>query len=150
MDFLAVHWLWMYVGALLMVCEIVTPGFVILFFGIGAVATGLVLAAWPEMPVWVQLAFFSVASVASLLTLRRWFMGALGVKTPTSEMRDIEDGFAGKLATTVQRISPALPGRVVLGDAEWAAVADCVVEPGETVRIVSRDNLTLKVEKLTA
>ena len=123
MDFLAVHWIWMYVGAGLMVCELVTPGFVVFFFGVGAAATGVLLAIFPGLPPWGQLLTFCVFSAASLLTLRKWFMGKLGVATSREEVQDIEDGFKGKLARTVAEIKPGLPGRVLLGDAEWDAVA---------------------------
>ena len=34
MDFLAARWLWLYAGAILMLAELMAPGFVVFFFGI--------------------------------------------------------------------------------------------------------------------
>ena len=34
MDFLSAGWIWLYVGAGLMLAEILTPGFVMFFFGL--------------------------------------------------------------------------------------------------------------------
>ena len=36
MDFLSPVWIWMYVGAFLMLAELISPGFVVFFFGLAA------------------------------------------------------------------------------------------------------------------
>ena len=61
---------------------------------------------------------------------------------------NFEDDFPGKVAVVTEAVNPPLSGRVMLGDSEWTATADCPVEKGVNVRVVSRDNLTLKVERI--
>ena len=39
-----------------------------------------------------------------------------------------------------------VPGRVVVGDAEWDAVSSAPIAAGAKVRVISRKNLTLTVE----
>ena len=75
MDFLDVGWLWLYVGAGLMLAEILTPGFVMFFFGLSAATVGAFVLLLPD-PFnpsfkW-QLAFFSLFSLIYLVTLRRY------------------------------------------------------------------------------
>ena len=144
---MAIYWWWLLVGAALMLGEIVTPGFVMFFFGLGSLATGLLLVAFPEMPMWGQALFFSVSSVVGLLFLRRYVTAFFGIKEDSSRS-EIDDGFSGKIARVTVAISPTVPGRVMLGDAEWSAVSDSFMDKGVDVRIVSRANLTLKVEKI--
>ena len=48
----------------------------------------------------------------------------------------------------VETVRPEAPGRVLLGDAEWTAVASERLDPGTEVKVVGRKNLTLEVEKL--
>ena len=40
MDFLSAGWMWLYVGAGLMLAEILMPGFVVFFFGLSAATLG--------------------------------------------------------------------------------------------------------------
>jgi membrane protein implicated in regulation of membrane protease activity len=61
---------------------------------------------------------------------------------------DFTDDFSGKLAVVTEEINPPLSGRVMLGDSEWSAVADSFIDKGANVRVLFRNNLTLKVEKI--
>ena len=45
-------------------------------------------------------------------------------------------------------IDPPLAGRVVIGDAEWTAVADVPIAVGSDVKVVYNRNLTMKVEEI--
>jgi len=139
--------LWLYAGAGLMLAEIMTPGFVMFFFGMSAATVGILVLAAPDSMtpsfMW-QLALFSALSLVYLLTLRRMvkaiFTGDNG------QSGKLEDDFAGRLGEAAAAISPGVPGRVVVGDAEWDAVSESHIPAGSKVRVVSRKNLTLKVE----
>jgi len=149
MDFLGIGWIWMYAGVFMMIAEILVPGFVMFFFGLGAVTTGLFVLLAPGLfqPSFAwQFALFSVFSLAYLFVLRRWvrsiFFGDVAGERP------LEPEDVGRLARVTETIRPDVPGRVMLGDAEWSARADAVLEPGTDVRVTARDNLTLTVEPL--
>ena len=147
MDFLSNGWIWMYAGAGLMLVEILTPGFVMFFFGLSAATVGLLVLLLPEpfspSLMW-QFALFSLFSLVYLVTLRRYvknvFLGDNGKGGALS------DEFVGRLGETITALSPGVPGRIVLGDAEWDAVSATPIAAGARVRVVSRRNLTLTVE----
>ena len=148
MDFLAAKWLWLYFGAFLMFAEIVAPGFVIFFFGLAAATVGLLLFVLPsgfELSLTWQIALFSFFSILYLVTLRRLaksvFMG------DTDESRAIDSEYVGRFAKVTETVCPEAPGRVLLGDAEWAAIASERLEPGTVVKVTGRNSLTLKVER---
>ena len=147
MDFLSAGWMWLYVGAGLMLAEIMMPGFVVFFFGLSAATLGGLILVLPDafhLTLTWQLALFSLFSVVYLVTLRRYLKSVfLG---DSEDMLSASDEFAGRTGEVVVSISPGIPGRVLVGDAEWDAVAVEPIAAGAKVKILSRKNLTLTVE----
>ncbi|MGN0847454.1 MAG: NfeD family protein [Kiritimatiellia bacterium] len=145
MEFLSVKWLWLYAGVGLMLMEIMTSGFVVFFFGLAAVTVGALLFAF-EWSMTVQVVLFTVLSILYLVTLRRYVKSVfLG---DTAETQSIQSEYVGRVGKVVEAIRPDVPGRILLGDAEWAATAKDRIEPGAEVRVVDQRNLTLSVETL--
>ena len=146
MDFTASAWIWLYIGSFLMLAEIVSPGFVIFFFGLGAATVSVCKWAVPSLSLASQLAIFSVASVFYLVVLRRYmkklFLG------DSEDAPRLENEHVGRVGKVVAVIRPEVPGRILLGDAEWEASADERLEPGTEVKVVAQTNLTMRVEKL--
>lgn len=150
MNFLDIGWLWVYAGLGMMLAELLSPGFVLFFFGLSGMTVGAIVLLLPETAElafkW-QLALFTVFSIVYILTLRRFvkkvFLGDNGKGSA------LPDEFAGRVCVVISAIEPDMPGRVMLGDAEWNAEADGESIPeGAKVRVVSRRNLTLCVKKL--
>ena len=52
------------------------------------------------------------------------------------------------MGRVVEVIRPEVPGRILLGDAEWAARSATRLDPGTEVRVVAQENLTLRVEPI--
>ena len=148
MNFLSCPWIWMYLGAILMLLELLAPGFVIFFFGLSASTVGICRFAFGEaFDLTWQLAAFSLFSIVYLVFLRRWmkkvFYGA--VETSRADFQNENIGRQGKVTVAV---NPPLAGRVLVGDAEWNAVSEAPLAVGAAVRVVAQDNLTMKVAAL--
>ena len=94
-----------------------------------------------------QVVTFAGLSIVYLVFLRRGVKKLFSGTVETSAS-NFEDDFPGKIAVVTEDINTPLSGRVMLGDAEWTAVADAPIEKGVNVRVVVRDNLTLKVERV--
>lgn len=141
-------WLWLYAGAALMLLELATPGFVIFFFGLAAATVGLLRFGFGASfsPTW-QLATFSALSILYLVGLRRYmqkiFMGEANAAAP-----DLTNEYVGRVGEVTVAIAPPLTGRVMIGDAEWTATADAPLAVGVTVKVISQNNLTMKVEEV--
>lgn len=138
----------MYLGAILMLLELLAPGFVIFFFGLSASTVGICRFAFGEaFDLTWQLAAFSLFSIVYLVFLRRWmkkvFYGA--VETSRADFQNENIGRQGKVTVAV---NPPLAGRVLVGDAEWNAVSEAPLAVGADVRVVAQDNLTMKVAAL--
>jgi len=146
MDFLSPVWLWMYAGAFLMLAELASPGFVVFFFGLAAATVSLLKWIFPSLPLWGQLAAFSVFSIVYLLVLRKYLKKVF--TGDSQESPSINNEYIGRVGRVVEVVRPDVPGRILLGDAEWAATSDRRLEPGTEVRVVSQENLTLRVEPI--
>lgn len=138
-------WLWMYAGLFLMLAELIVPGFVIFFFGLAAMTVGgLRFAFGDAFTLTWQLAAFSALSVLYLVFLRRFFKGIFGGSKEVS-MTDLDHDSVGRIGKVTESIEPPLAGRVMIGDAEWEAVADTAIPAGANVKVVAQRNLTMKV-----
>ncbi|MBQ1344956.1 MAG: NfeD family protein [Kiritimatiellae bacterium] len=141
-------WLWLFAGAALMLLELVTPGFVLFFFGLAAATVGGIrLAVGEAFTLAAQLAAFSALSVVYLVALRR-FVTRLFADGAHAARPDIDNEYVGRVGRVTAAIAPARPGRVEIGDAEWTATADAPVAAGAAVKVVSQENLTMKVEEI--
>lgn len=141
-------WIWLYIGAALMILELISPGFVVFFFGLAAATTGvLTMFTGDAFTTMWQVLTFAGLSIVYLVFLRRVVKKVFSGTVETSAS-NFEDDFPGKFAVVTEDINTPLSGRVMLGDSEWTAVADTSIEKGVNVRVVVRDNLTLKVERV--
>lgn len=138
-------WYWIYVGCGLMLMELVVPGFVLCFFGMAAATVGAIRLGMGEAfsPTW-QLAVFSVSSILYIVLLRRWLKSVF-VGDKVDRDASISGACVGRTGMVTAAISPGVPGRVMIGDAEWNAEADASIAVDTPVRVVAQTNLTLTV-----
>ena len=139
-------WLWIYAGCALMLLELVVPGFVLCYFGLAAATVGaLRLMLGDVFSPTLQLATFSACSVLYIFLLRRWLKSVF-VGDKEEQDGALSGACVGRTGSVTAAIAPGVPGRVMIGDAEWNAEADAPLAVGTAVRVVSQENLTLKVE----
>ena len=140
---------WFVAGAVLMLTELFTPAFVIIFFGAGAWAAALVAAIQPGLE--QELAAFLIVSLLSLLLLRRHL-----IKTFQGRRTEAADGtptfaHAGRQAEVTQSIPAGEVGEISLGGSFWRATSDQAVPLGGLVRVIGPvpdDELLIKVSPL--
>jgi membrane protein implicated in regulation of membrane protease activity len=136
-------WMWLAAGLVLVVAELATPGgFVIIFFGIGALAVGLLALLGVVTSAPLQVLLFSVLSVASLAILRSRLQSR--VRTPPSSN---VDSLIGDLAIPQEPLSPGVVGRVEVRGTTWSArnTSNVTLLQGQRARVAGVDGLTLAV-----
>mgnify|MGYP001422082559 CR=1 FL=1 len=135
---------WLFLGVALIIIEVMTPGLVSIFFGLAALTVALGAWLMPALGQGWQWIAFSVFSVLYIFLLRK------SLKKVFSGEREVSDSpsdeFSGKLAVVVEAITPTKPGRVEFCGTNWTAEAGAELQPGASVRILNRKNLTLRVE----
>ena len=141
-------WIWMYIGAFLMLAELLLPGFVIFFFGLSAATVGLLrFALGDTFTLTWQLAAFSAFTILYLAVLRRVLTKLFSGSVERSSA-DLDRSAVGRIGQVTAEIAPPKTGRVMIGDAEWTAVASSRIAAGADVKVVGQDNLTMTVEPL--
>jgi inner membrane protein len=136
-------WLWLIGGIVLLIAEVIAPGFFLMFIGAAAIATGLLSLVLP-VGVALQLAMFAILA---LIIVRVGGRRAYASKYDYSSdplLNDRAGRLLGKVVTVVQRVD-ANGGRVKVGDGEWSARGG-PAEVGDRVRIVDVEGNCLKVE----
>lgn len=140
---------WAIVGIVLIFFEFFIPGLVIAFFGVGALITAFTSWLGISPTLELQLLVFIVSSLLLLILLRkivkRTFLGrAKGEDTERDFNIDI-----GKIVPVIEFIQPGeVGGKVKYQGSNWPAKASEPIPPGESVKIIGRENITLIVEKV--
>lgn len=135
---------WLITGLVLCVSEFFVPGFVIIFFGAGALLTSLITLVFPSLSVNFQTFLFFAFSIVSLLLFRRQAFGK-GAKKNADVSIDYDDDFTGHDVVVIENIAPGKPGKVELNGVNWNASADQVLSAGERATVAARNGLTLIV-----
>ncbi len=143
------HLVWFLVGVAFLVIELVQPGFVLLFFGLGAFVTAGAVLAFPELDVTLQIAGFVVASLVFLFSLRRFAIKTFTGKSHGGTGSEEADPKIGRTATVTRAIRPGAPGEVKCMGSFWRATAKTPLKAGALVVVTgkaSADGLTLTVD----
>jgi len=162
--------IWLAAGILLMIAELVLPSFFLFFFGVAALLTSFVTFVVskctflvrpppvapefafldqpppvpPELPFFAQAILFCAFAFIGIFFFRKMFRNAFtGAKIGRDNI--VENGFQGKIAVVVERVTPQTPGKVEFNGTNWRARSDAVLEPGATVIVTAQENLTLIV-----
>ncbi len=142
--FVVAWWIWFLFGILLLLLEFFTPGaFYQFFFGLGAIAVGLISLLGLDLPFRVQLLLFLVLSIGSLLLLRKHLRLKFDSTLPDSKVDTME----GETAVAMEDIAVNAIGKAQLRGAAWAAhnVGDSAISKSQRCRVERVEGLTLQV-----
>jgi inner membrane protein len=147
MDLTTPSLLWFLTGVVLFILEMIVPGFILFFFGVGAWITALL--SW-LLPIGInsQILIFTVSSVVALLALRRLVRNSfIGDSRNVNE----EDSLAEKGAHVeiLQDIVPPAEGKVKYSGTTWKAISDSPILKGSLAEIVEQQGLVIKVKPVT-
>lgn len=135
--------IWFLIGLGLLLLELVLPGLVILFFGIGAWVTALVCAITDINLNW-QILIFLLASLLGLVVLRKYLRRKFFSRSD-QEIQDQLEEFIGKKARALEDFKDG-SGKVEFKGTQWSARGDLQIRKGDWVTIQEKDGLTLIVK----
>ena len=112
-----VFWHWWILAGVLLILELTAPVFFFLWLGIAAVATGLLLLVFPNIPLESQLVLFAVLSIVAVLTWRKYREARPFVSDqPNLNRRGMQ--YVGRVFTLEQPITNGV-GKIAVDDSTW-------------------------------
>jgi membrane protein implicated in regulation of membrane protease activity len=135
-------WLWLIGGVLLLILEVIAPGFFLLFICAAAIATGLFTVLF-DLGTASQLALFALYAVIAVMLGRRFYANR-NADSVDPLLNDRAGRLIGRVVTVVEAVDDH-DGRVRVGDSDWSARGGPAAA-GERVRITGVDGNCLKVE----
>jgi len=143
--------LWTILGAVLIVAEIFTSGFVLLWFGIGALAAAL-LAIVGVDSLALQFLVFAVVSSGLTAASRTIFVNYFSREKSGQSLRSGVDALPGKVGTVVSSSRGALQeGAVKVFGSTWTAYPASGEEPleaGERVCVDRVEGASIYVKRI--
>lgn len=142
-------WHWLVAGMVLIVAELAIPGMVLVWFGVGAIGIGLLLAALPGLALTAQLALWTLLSCVLVFV---WFRVFRADQHKTHAGMSGGDT-VGEIGLVVHEVTPFGRGQVrfqkpLLGNDVWDCIADETMAVGERVKVLTVEGSLLKVGRI--
>ena len=135
-------WIWLIGGVVLLIAEVIAPGFFLIFLGVAAIATGVFTVLF-DLGTAPQLALFALYAVLAVMIGRRFYANRV-TDSSHPHLNDPARRLVGKVVTVTSAVDDD-NGRVRVGDGEWSARGGPAAV-GERVRITGVDGNCLRVE----
>ncbi|MBE6450321.1 MAG: NfeD family protein [Alphaproteobacteria bacterium] len=140
-------WGWLSFGVILMILELFIPGTFVVWFGLGAVLTGVFIALFAPLSIAWQILIFVVMSIICVAFGSFVYAKIFGVnKQNAGTLKTGAKRFIGQTFEVCESIKNA-KGKVIIGDTVWLASADEDIKKGELVIVEDVNGTVLKVKK---
>jgi membrane protein implicated in regulation of membrane protease activity len=145
--------IWAILGAVLVVAEIFTTGFVLLWFGIGALAAGLAGLLGVNSII-VQFLIFAIVSIALTAASRTIFVNYFSREKTGGDLKTGVESLPGQVGTVVSSSRGALnEGAVKVFGSTWTAYPDAgeeSLEAGDRVEVTRVQGASIYVKRVEA
>ncbi|MBI2794375.1 MAG: NfeD family protein [Ignavibacteria bacterium] len=140
--------IWLIIAIAFLILEIITPGFVLANFAVGAI--GAAVAAFFGATMVVQLIVFAILCFISFVTIRPILKKTL-IKDDKPAFLTGAGAIVGRTTIVTERIpNDLISGRVQIDGDSWQAISEDAnpIEVGERVSVVRVDSTIVVVKRL--
>jgi hypothetical protein len=143
-DQVATHYLWWVLALVLIGLEVILPGYFLLWIGVAAALTGVLLLALPGLSLLAQAIAFCVLAFAACVVY--WYVLRPRLQRAEPRHETLNQRGAQMIGKHYELIEPIVNGRgkAKVGDGQWL-VSGPDLPLGATVQVVGVDGTTLKV-----
>jgi inner membrane protein len=144
-DILNGYGFWLVLGFLLLISEVLVPGVVAVFFGIGALAVGALTYFGVIETLPMQMFWFALVSLAALFVLRKHFKRYLrGDVSNLAEAGPDRGDLVGARVLVLTDFRQG-SGTIQLNGAKWDAESEDSLKAGEVAWVLSNHGIVLTV-----
>lgn len=132
-------------GIILVIAELFTFSFVLIFFGIAAILTSITTAIGITQGLTGQFTVFSLFSLSSIIVFRSKIRARLTKST-------LQPHYIGQRVMVTKTIHAGGEGKVYYRGSEWIAFHDesIDIEPGTMVEIIGADGIRLQIKPVSS
>lgn len=142
------YWHWIIFGICLMAAEMLLPSFILLWFGAGAIVTGLTLLLMP-ISITVQVTLWTISSVVFTVL---WFKFLKPLSVDKTKAGLPADKIVNETGMIIKRPANGQRGMMrfatpKLGNEEWQIICDEDINVGDRARVINVSGNALIVVK---
>jgi len=136
-------WIWVLAGLALLAVEFATTTMHIGFFAVGALVVALLVGLGLDLPLWGQLAVFTITSVLAFL-----FVRPIIVRKMKLDFKPNVDSMIGEAARAVDDIGVADLGKAEFRGTTWSArnVGETALTRGQRCVVAGIDGLVIQIK----
>ncbi|GIX34752.1 MAG: membrane protein [Lysobacteraceae bacterium] len=146
MDWMQATWFWWALACALLALEALVPGAFMLWFGLAAIAMGLIKLVLPELALSTQWGLFGLLALLSAGLGRRWRARHPVTESDQPMLNRRAEQLRGRVFPLETEIRNGR-GRIKVGDAFWTVEGEDA-PAGSRVRVVAVEGLTLRVQRV--
>ena len=131
--------IWFLLGVGFAVAELMVPGLILIFFGLGCWVSSLAAflgVGRLDAQIWI----FILSSVVLLLAGRRFIPDTFKGNVKSGIADDFESEVRGEIVEVTRGISPSVPGEVKFRGSFWKAASSVAMKAGEKGIIIGSMN----------
>lgn len=141
-------WHWVVLGIALTVLELAIPAFFVVWFGVGAVLTGVALLAFPALPLGGQVLVWTLASLAMVWG---WFK-VFRKEDVRTRVGQSTGQLVGEVGLVISHVRPFQGGKIrfqkpMLGSETWNCRSDEDLKVGERARVLAVEGNIITVAR---
>jgi len=141
-EIVVVFWHWWVLAVLLLVVELLSPGFFFLWMAVSGFVTGCVVLLMPSISLDMQILIFSVLAVASII-IWKVYAKKHPIETDKPLLNKRSAQYIGRVFTLIEPLENG-EGKIKVDDSIWKVQGencdDCV-----KVKVIAANGLILKV-----
>ena len=139
---MSIYLIWFLIGMAFFIFELLSPAFILFFFGLGAWVTALATAAFSDITFNQQIILFSTSSIALLLLLRNYVKTIFFGKQNDADNQYFNEGSSiDKSAVITQTITPGSFGKIKFKGTFYRAKCkdnELEIKVGENVNVINQ------------
>jgi len=139
-------WHWIVFGFILLILEMLAPGAILMWFGVGALLVGALLFMFPEMAWELQVFIFAIFSLVSIFAWKKLRKDNPEDDTESGTLNQRGKALIGRRVPLVEAVTNGV-GRVQIDDTFWRVESEEDMEVDTLVEVAGSDGATLDVKR---
>jgi membrane protein implicated in regulation of membrane protease activity len=139
--------IWISVGAVMMLLELILPGGVIVFLGLASISVGALVYLGLIKTIIMALIAWFIISLVYIFILRAFFIKYFEGDSIIQNVDEDED-IIGALVEVVEEVLPYKEGRVRFRDSTWSVRSDEEIKLGTKAVVIKRDGSKLVIKSI--